>query len=157
MSEKKLRRQTNLWALNKSNPDDPLLKCLLKDSQATNTMHSDGSTNKSREIEDLAAEALQIRFQKRGDMEGLGLLQEHYRRRAVKVALETNQPLPAETLIPQPIPQTSTTSPSTQSSDPVLTPAPAQLTLAPKPPEKKRRIEGSYVIGSSGHMKRTGE
>ncbi len=161
MSEKK-KRHSNLWALNLSNPEDPLLKCLNVEAEASNLVRPDGSVNKSRLLEDLVSEALLQRFQKRGYMEGLGLLSEHARRRAVKEAIATGKPLPAATIAPQ------STSPQpsapTQTGEPVTTPdqtapvsAQPQTAPTPKQPEKKRRVEGSYVISSSGHMKREAE
>jgi hypothetical protein len=157
MSEKR-KRQTNLWALNISNPDSPLLKCLEKEAQASNLIRPDGSINKSRLIETLAAEALQMRFQKRGYMEGLGLLQEHARRRAMKIAIETGQPLPPDTLIPQPVPQTSAVAQQPSASEPAPTTTPIPQSIpTPKQPEKKPRREGVFTIGSSSHMRKTGE
>jgi hypothetical protein len=158
MSEKKPRRHSNVWALNLSNPDDPLLKCLTYEGHASNLVRVDGSINKSRLIEDLIAEALQVRFQKRGYMEGLGLLQEHARRRAVKEAIATGKPLPPETLSPQPVPQTSAVAQQPSASEPAPTTTPIPQTVpTPKPPEKKPRREGIFMIGSSGHMRKTGE
>ena len=156
MSEKKPRRHSNLWALNLSNPDDPLLKCLNVEAEASHLVRPDGSANKSRLIEDLASEALLQRFQKRGYMEGLGLIQEHARRRAMKIAIETGQPLPPDTLIPQPTPQTSAVTQQPPASEPAPTTTP-QSVPTPKPPEKKPRREGVFTIGSSSHMRKTGE
>ncbi|KKR01674.1 MAG: hypothetical protein UT24_C0003G0081 [Candidatus Woesebacteria bacterium GW2011_GWB1_39_12] len=153
MSEKK-KRQTNLWAVNLSRLDDPLLKCLEKEAEVSNLIRPDGSINKSRLMETLASEALQMRFQKRGYMEGLGLLAEYRRRRETIEAIATGKPLPSA-MLAQPIPQTATpTTPTVPVSESTPIPSPTQTTPTPaKPSEKKPRREGTFIISSSGHMR----
>lgn len=81
MSESKRKRQTNLWALNLSRPNDPLLIVLEHEAKQNPTKYirPDKTINKSRIIHDLAVLSLRQLSKQRGDKLSLRLLGEHER------------------------------------------------------------------------------
>ena len=167
MSEKKSRR-SSLWALNLSNPTDPLLVALEREAHLNEARYIrglDGSIQKMRVIHDLAVYALKVLCTQRNDAEGLRLISEHEARERTREALNTGAPLP-QIVSQQPIPtlqQTPQSNPPTATPTP-LTPIPMPPTLIPQtqtpqiptPPTtglKKIRREGIFSVSSSGHMK----